>query len=1229
MSESEPESLPDIDAGLEDLSTETTAADLLRQQGQRKKLKVINQKQLKAQIQEWIKHAINEIMADNAERFEDSERNAMIEQAEVRVQDLMRRNAEMEADRQRESEARRAAEERLQQLAAEHGADDELQNSIAQFQERLEKAELVAEEAQQDLLVVEQDLDNTKKMFQQTLSEKDRLNDTVRQHMLHTTDLVAKVLALDADYYASQHQQQNPADEEAEGAEAFYHDFAVGAEVIETLSGDLERLRDITEGEAEGSGAHAQLLERDLELIEQLKQGSLSAVDVAAPVENLIEALDGARGEVVELARATGKDEVGIAALPEGDGDPAEVLAGATGVVRQLTAELASERAKVGELSGQSAEHDRANQALRDNMIRTGDLVQGVLALDSDYYAGRHQEENPVDESTEGADVFYHDFDVGAKVIETLSQDLNRLRELTKDEEKYSGLLDSDLALLEQLKEGSLSAVDVAEPVANLLEALGGARDEAEGLGRDAGEALGMPGSGSTLGTLPDPDGEPAEVLARTTQVARELAASLAAERKRLFALKALADEADELRSTTEVESQNAKEQVGRTLAAVRAAAEAAGLEVPESLTCDPEEDGDPEQPVEDAKAVLERMGAALAQERATVAELSRAVESVLDEQDGSETPTTEASPAEASPAEASPAEGADAADLGDKLRRLGGAYAALRASYRRSCARNVALADQLQALARDLHPEYGDDDPIAVGISEVDQAVQEEVPEEPQREQEERLNSALDHLVEAMRRRATELGEHHEDEVQALANDLLATAREDDDLADEEPVSQLQSTLEDQGSGDEASTAGRDPAAVIAASKQLIARLRERQQALRSERDQLADRLAGSEAANRQLNKALQAAAESVLANRVEGVENDDLAQAKTALDEQLSGSAAAAAALEVPADELELEQDAEPTAAASDEALAEAQHAARLAAAGAAVVDRLRQREQELGERVLELEGELTRAQEMADQLATVEQQLAAERERGGELGEECDRLGDELTQQKEQLRQARADLEEFRAREETHGGRSNQNVQRLKEELAAARKARDDGEAAHAEAVEEFESTIAGLRARCEDLDNRIEERDNRIESLQRQLDEEQGARVDTKDGQARLQALQTELEAERNLRAELQRQVDDYKGGVGQELESALRRRDELAQQVRQLEGDLGEQRGQVESLKVAKDKLRADLNQQLERLRGELDEEREARERAEQTDDELHEEIAGLKAKLRALTEGES
>ena len=66
------------------------------------------------------------------------------------------------------------------------------------------------------------------------------------------------------------------------------------------------------------------------------------------------------------------------------------------------------------------------------SFVLRSDLVEGVLGVDRNYYASKHQEADPVDENLGGTiEEFFHG--PSRRVIETRSSDLERLRGISGD----------------------------------------------------------------------------------------------------------------------------------------------------------------------------------------------------------------------------------------------------------------------------------------------------------------------------------------------------------------------------------------------------------------------------------------------------------------------------------------------------------------------------------------------------------------------------------------------------------------------------------------------------------------------------------------------------------------------------------------------------------------------------------------------------------------------------
>ncbi len=372
--------LPDIASSLNQLGTTTTAAELVRKQGQTKKVKVISEKKL----MEWIMALLRQHMAGKADAFSDAEKEELLRKTQEELAKRILREQNSETERSR---VQGELEKAMGVLSNAQASQSDLDDAIAALRTQLAEAENAKADLQQDNYDLQDQLNEKISLLSSTLAEKEKLRDTVRSQMVRMSALVEGVIGIDNQYYGSRHQEQNPVAEDAEGEEQFYHDFDVGAKVIATLGLDLERLRGIAAAAAEmANDPRSNLLEGDLALLEQLKDGSLAAIDVAQPVAGLIEALDGARsaGEALEdaVVRATGNtaQRHQFTAVPDADGVPAEVLAGATTVVRELGAELVRTRDRIGALKQIADESDADRMTLETELEQVRAAYDDVLS---------------------------------------------------------------------------------------------------------------------------------------------------------------------------------------------------------------------------------------------------------------------------------------------------------------------------------------------------------------------------------------------------------------------------------------------------------------------------------------------------------------------------------------------------------------------------------------------------------------------------------------------------------------------------------------------------------------------------------------------------------------------------------------------------------------------------------------------------------------------------------
>lgn len=360
----------DLKHGLDQLGTEVTAADLVRAKGQSRKVRVISEQQL----MDWILKLLQTQLAGKADAFSDAEKEALLKKAQGEIARRMQREKELAAE---QDKAKQTIADLMGRMSAEHASQGDRDNMLAELKRQLEEREQLIQDLENDKDDLQDQLSEKLALLSTTITEKDKLKTTVRNQMIRSGALVEGVLGLDTTYYGGRHQADAPVGDDANEEEQFYHDFDVGAQIITTLSSDLERLHNITQqvpgadaiSSTPASSEDAGLMQRNLTLLEQLKAGNLHAMDVAEPVETLIEAMGGARDEAEAFRSAMSgalgaaqAGQVAISELPDASGDPAEVLAGATTIARELAAELARGRARIQALKQMADEADTARQ---------------------------------------------------------------------------------------------------------------------------------------------------------------------------------------------------------------------------------------------------------------------------------------------------------------------------------------------------------------------------------------------------------------------------------------------------------------------------------------------------------------------------------------------------------------------------------------------------------------------------------------------------------------------------------------------------------------------------------------------------------------------------------------------------------------------------------------------------------------------------------------------------
>jgi|GEM_PF-2886870 chromosome segregation ATPase len=437
----------DISASLEQLGETTTAAELVRTKGQSKKVRIISEKKL----MDWILALLNQHLAGKADAFSDQEKEELLKKTQDELARRIKREQQAEAERDRiKSDLDRA----MGTLTNTKATQEELDQAMAALKAKLEEAEHINQDLQQDNYDLHDQLNEKMAMVSTTIAEKERLKETVKYQMLRSNALVEGVLGLDTQLYGGRHAVENPVDEEANEEHQFYHDFDVGTKVVETLSNDLSRMREIARGAQERADQQAHdprlnLLESDLKMIEELKQGSLHALDVSQPVAGLVEAVEGARNETALLEKsgnealgAAGGREEQIASVPDAEGDATEVIVGVTGVVREMAAALTRARQRMSAMREMADQADEARNTAEDELTQSQGALGKVLHVIGQRAAEQQitapstlsDQESAADDRSAAAITVVNQLGAGGATVRALDQQLELMNRLLGEE---------------------------------------------------------------------------------------------------------------------------------------------------------------------------------------------------------------------------------------------------------------------------------------------------------------------------------------------------------------------------------------------------------------------------------------------------------------------------------------------------------------------------------------------------------------------------------------------------------------------------------------------------------------------------------------------------------------------------------------------------------------------------------------------------------------------------
>jgi predicted nucleic acid-binding Zn-ribbon protein len=229
-------------------------------------------------------------------------------------------------------------------------------------------------------------------------------------------------------------------------------------------------------------------------------------------------------------------------------------------------------------------------------------------------------------------------------------------------------------------------------------------------------------------------------------------------------------------------------------------------------------------------------------------------------------------------------------------------------------------------------------------------------------------------------------------------------------------------------------------------------------------------------------------------------------------------------------------------------------------------------------------------------------------------------------------EELRQAAAELEDYRARGTESSGASSKDNARLKEELAAEQQKREALESTLAELNERSEAGEARLRKQREELTKLVENRDEIILAKDRELDARGASKIDAKSLEAQIATLRNELSSAHDKLTEFKQLYGEHAGDVARsgdlakELKNVQSERNTLRDKHSQIESELADAVAHSEELRASLEERRKELQGIRDKQTKELSAEREKANELREESRKLKEEVVGLRARVRRLSD---
>ena len=186
-----------IQESISSLGEEITAAELVRQKGQTKKLKMVS----KDQLTEWVKRLLDQFLAAREGSYTDREKEELLRKTQEQLALRIKREQDADAAAKHERAEKERLIQRLEQAQTANSTREDLDAAIKALRAKIEEQQQINADLQQDNYDLHDQLQEQMALVSSTIAEKDGMRaaheKAMKDLMLHSGDLVARVQDVD------------------------------------------------------------------------------------------------------------------------------------------------------------------------------------------------------------------------------------------------------------------------------------------------------------------------------------------------------------------------------------------------------------------------------------------------------------------------------------------------------------------------------------------------------------------------------------------------------------------------------------------------------------------------------------------------------------------------------------------------------------------------------------------------------------------------------------------------------------------------------------------------------------------------------------------------------------------------------------------------------------------------------------------------------------------------